>query len=45
MLCYPNAKINLGLKVISKRADGFHNLDSLFVPIPLFDILEVKKQL
>jgi len=45
MLCYPNAKINLGLKIISKRDDGFHNLDSLFVPIPLFDILEVKKQL
>ena len=45
MICYPNAKINLGLKVLSKRDDGFHNIDSCFLPIPLFDVLEVKKQL
>ena len=43
MICYPNAKINLGLRVISRRLDGFHNIDSFFLPIPLFDILEVKK--
>ena len=45
MICYPNAKINLGLKIISKRDDGLHNIESFFLPIPLYDILEVKKQL
>jgi len=42
MLVFPNAKINLGLFITEKRADGFHNLESLFLPIPLCDILEVK---
>ena len=42
MICYPNAKINLGLKIISKRTDGFHNISSFFLPIPLFDVLEAK---
>ena len=42
MICYPNAKINLGLKVLSRRIDGFHNIDSFFLPIPLSDVLEVK---
>ena len=41
MICYPNAKINIGLKVLSKRKDGFHNLSSFFYPIPLCDVLEV----
>jgi len=41
MICYPNAKINIGLNVISKRIDGFHNLESVVIPIPLYDILEV----
>jgi len=41
MICYPNAKINLGLNVIEKRADGFHNIESLFLPIRMADILEV----
>ena len=41
MICYPNAKINIGLKIISKRKDGFHNLSSFFYPIPLCDVLEV----
>ena len=44
MICYPNAKINIGLNIISKREDDFHNIESLIVPIPLYDILEVVKQ-
>lgn len=43
MFCYPNGKINLGLKILSKRKDGFHNINSLFLPITLCDILEVIK--
>lgn len=41
MVLYPNAKINLGLNIINKRSDGFHNLETLFLPVPLCDILEV----
>jgi 4-diphosphocytidyl-2-C-methyl-D-erythritol kinase len=41
MICFPHAKINLGLSVISKRPDGFHNLETIFYPLPLYDILEV----
>ena len=42
MLIYPNAKINIGLNVISKRNDGFHNIESCFCPISFQDILEIK---
>lgn len=41
MICFPNAKINLGLHVINKRSDGFHNIESVFYPVPLCDILEI----
>ncbi|MCQ2185197.1 MAG: 4-(cytidine 5'-diphospho)-2-C-methyl-D-erythritol kinase [Bacteroidales bacterium] len=42
MISYPNAKLNIGLDVISKRPDGFHNLESLFIPYKLMqDTLEI----
>lgn len=41
MICFPNAKINLGLHVVGKRPDGYHNIETLFYPIPLCDALEV----
>lgn len=41
MICFPNAKINLGLNVISKRPDGYHNLETVFYPIGLKDALEI----
>lgn len=42
MIFFPNAKINLGLDIIEKRPDGFHNIETLFVPCPEYsDVLEV----
>lgn len=41
MIVFPHAKINLGLNVVRKRADGFHDIESILVPIPLCDALEV----
>lgn len=41
MISFPNAKINLGLHVVERRSDGYHNLESLFYPVELCDILEV----
>jgi len=41
MLVFPHAKINLGLNVLSKRPDGFHNIETLFFPIGLCDLLEM----
>ena len=40
MIVFPNAKINLGLKVVNKRPDGFHNIETVFYPVGLHDILE-----
>ena len=41
MIVFPHAKINLGLSIISKRPDGFHNLETVFYPIPFRDALEI----
>lgn len=41
MIYFPNAKINLGLHIIEKRVDGFHNLETVFYPIGLSDVIEV----
>lgn len=42
MITFPCAKINLGLNIVSKRPDGYHNLETIFYPIPLTDALEIK---
>ncbi|MDF9830747.1 4-(cytidine 5'-diphospho)-2-C-methyl-D-erythritol kinase [Parabacteroides sp. PF5-6] len=41
MLSFPNAKINLGLNVVSKRPDGYHDIETIFYPIPVKDALEI----
>ena len=41
MISYPNAKINLGLNVVRRRPDGFHDIESVFYPVPWRDILEI----
>lgn len=41
MVVFPNCKINIGLRVGQKRADDFHNLETIFIPIPLNDVLEI----
>ena len=41
MLTFPNAKINLGLNIIEKRPDGYHNLETVFYPVPIEDALEI----
>jgi 4-diphosphocytidyl-2-C-methyl-D-erythritol kinase len=40
MLVFPHAKINLGLNVVRKRSDGYHDLESVFFPVPICDALE-----
>ena len=41
MVVFPNCKINLGLRIIRKRNDGYHDLETIFYPIPMNDALEV----
>ncbi len=41
MIAFPPCKINLGLHILSKREDGFHNIETCFYPIPWTDILEI----
>lgn len=42
MIYFPNCKINIGLKVLEKRYDGFHNIESVFYPLTLCDALEIR---
>lgn len=41
MISFPNAKINLGLHITAKRKDGYHDIETCMVPIPLYDALEM----
>ncbi len=41
MITFPNAKINLGLNVVKKRADGFHDIETIFFPVYWNDMLEI----
>ncbi|MEO6582885.1 MAG: 4-(cytidine 5'-diphospho)-2-C-methyl-D-erythritol kinase [Ferruginibacter sp.] len=41
MVAFPNGKINIGLQITGKRPDGFHDLETIFYPIQLFDVLEI----
>ncbi|HWK98716.1 MAG TPA: 4-(cytidine 5'-diphospho)-2-C-methyl-D-erythritol kinase [Parapedobacter sp.] len=41
MVTFANAKINIGLQVLNRREDGYHNLETVFYPISLYDVLEV----
>ena len=43
MITFPCAKINLGLNIVARRPDGYHDLETVFYPIPLYDVLEVKR--
>ena len=41
MITHPIAKINLGLNVVEKRPDGYHNLETVFYPVRIYDAIEV----
>ncbi|MFT4092819.1 MAG: 4-(cytidine 5'-diphospho)-2-C-methyl-D-erythritol kinase [Niabella sp.] len=41
MIVFPNCKINLGLYITGKRADGYHNIETIFLPLPFYDVLEL----
>ena len=44
MVLFPNAKINIGLFITERRPDGFHNIETIFYPKGLSDILELHKE-
>lgn len=41
MIAFPNCKINLGLNILAKKEDGFHDLETVFFPINIYDVLEL----
>lgn len=41
MIIFPNAKINIGLNIIDRRTDGYHNLETVFYPVRVYDVLEI----
>ncbi len=41
MIAFPNAKINLGLHILSRRTDGYHNLETVFYPVNIKDAVEI----
>jgi len=41
MILFPNAKINIGLSVVEKRPDGYHNIETVFYPLAVEDALEI----
>ncbi len=41
MILFPNAKVNIGLNITERRADGYHNLETIFYPVKINDALEV----
>ena len=41
MIVFPNCKINLGLHILRKRSDNYHDLETVFYPLPLYDVLEI----
>jgi 4-diphosphocytidyl-2-C-methyl-D-erythritol kinase len=43
MVFFPNCKINLGLKILRKREDGYHDLETIFYPLPIKDVLEITR--
>jgi 4-diphosphocytidyl-2-C-methyl-D-erythritol kinase len=42
MILYPHSKINIGLSIVNKRFDGFHDIETIFFPIPIYDKLIVE---
>ena len=40
MIFFPNCKINLGLQILGKRSDGYHELETVFYPVKIFDAIE-----
>lgn len=42
MIFFPNCKINIGLSIVAKRPDAYHDIESVFYPVPLCDALEIR---
>ena len=41
MVVFPNAKINIGLNIVARREDGYHDIETVFYPIDICDIIEI----